>query len=93
MREGNTNHMIANWDMLITEYSSIAPTTVALGKEGYAHPAVDFLRGLALIEKGGSSGNHIVELCRSLVATPHLGAVSAGRRVSKRHPVQGRQTP
>src|SRR5262249_17736370 len=52
--DGNTEHMIANCRVLIAQYSTVAFTAAALGKEvhSYIHP--DVLRRVLPVQNGGT---------------------------------------
>ena len=62
--DGNTNHMIANCDALVTRYSSVVYIALALGKEVFADVDVDALRALMPVQNGGRSAARIAEICR-----------------------------
>lgn len=62
--EGNTNHMIANADVLVTRYSSVVYIGVALGKEVHADIDQETLRRLAPIQNGGTSARRIANICK-----------------------------
>jgi hypothetical protein len=62
--DGNTDHMIANCDVLVTRYSSVVYVALALGKEVHADVEVARLRRLAPVQNGGTSGRRIAEVCR-----------------------------
>ncbi|MCX7877913.1 MAG: hypothetical protein N2510_04635 [Ignavibacteria bacterium] len=72
-REGNTNHMIANCDVLFTTYSSVVFTGLALGKEVYSNFNVDILKKLLPVQNGGISAKNIASLCRKLVEGERVG--------------------
>ncbi|MBS1910973.1 MAG: hypothetical protein JST22_03220 [Bacteroidetes bacterium] len=61
---GNTNHMIANCDVLITKYSSVVFVGLALGREVHSYFDIGELRRLAPMQNDGSSGRAIAEVCR-----------------------------
>lgn len=63
--EGNAHHMVANCDVLITQYSSLAFTGLALGKEVHSHFGLDLLKRLMPIQNGGASAKNIAAICRS----------------------------
>lgn len=65
--EGNAHQMVANCDVLITKYSSIVYTAIALGKTIYADADLDQLRKLAPLQNGGSSAERIAKVCSELV--------------------------
>jgi hypothetical protein len=61
---GNTNHMIANCDVLVTRYSSVVYVALALGKEVQADVPIERLRDLLPIQNRGTSARRIAEVCR-----------------------------
>jgi hypothetical protein len=65
--EGNTEQMIANCDELITQYSTVVYTGIALGKKVYSYFDVNTLKALAPIQNGGSSADHIADICRQYI--------------------------
>lgn len=67
LKDGNTNHMIANCNVLITQVSSVVFTGIALGKEIYSNFDLDALHKLAPIQNGGTSANRIAEECRIIL--------------------------
>ena len=64
---GNTNHMIANCSELITQYSTVVYTGIALGKKVHSYFKVDELKRLAPIQNGGISAKNIAQVCGSYV--------------------------
>jgi len=66
-RTGNTNHMIANCDMLITQVSSVVFTGIALGKQVYSYHNHEELTKLSPLQNGGTSALRIAEECRRLL--------------------------
>jgi hypothetical protein len=62
---GNTNHMVANSDVVITQYSSVVYVGIALGKEVHSYFDLDSLRRLCPIQNGGTSASHIAKECRN----------------------------
>ena len=67
LKDGNTNHMIANCSVLITQVSSVVFTGIALGKEVYSNFDLDTLRKLAPIQNGGTSASRIADECRNIL--------------------------
>lgn len=61
--EGNTDHMIANCDVLVTRYSSVVYVALALGKEVHADVDLGTLRRLLPVQNGGTSGRRIADVC------------------------------
>lgn len=67
---GNVHHMIANYDILIAQNSSVVYTGLALGKEVYSYLDQSVLTKLLPIQNGGKSAERIAEVCRQLVYIP-----------------------
>lgn len=65
--EGNTEHMIANCDTLITRYSSVVYIGLALGKKVYSEFDVEELKKLTPIQNKGLSAFNISEIGRDLL--------------------------
>lgn len=63
-RSGNTNHMIANCTELITQYSTVVFTGIALGKKVHSWFNVDELMKLTPVQNGAISAQNIAGLCR-----------------------------
>lgn len=57
--KGNTDHMIANCDVLITKFSSVVYVGLALGKEVHSYFNLDELKRLQPIQNGGTSAGLI----------------------------------
>ena len=66
-QSGNTNHMIANCCELITQYSTVVYTGIALGKKVHSYFDINELRRLAPIQNGGTSAKNISQICRAYV--------------------------
>jgi hypothetical protein len=62
---GNTDHMIANCDVLVTLWSTVVYVGLALGKEVYSAFDLETLRALTPIQNGGISAQNIADLCRA----------------------------
>jgi hypothetical protein len=65
--DGNIDHMIANCDALICQYSTVVYTGIALGKEVHSYFDLDMLKRLAPMQNGGVSGQNIARLCRHIL--------------------------
>jgi len=65
--EGNINHMIANCSELITQYSTVVYTGIALGKKVHSYFDIEKLKGLSPIQNNGSSATSIASICRNYV--------------------------
>jgi len=65
--EGNIEHMIAHCDELITQFSTVVYTGIALGKKVHSYFDVEKLKKLAPIQNGGSSASNIADICRRYI--------------------------
>lgn len=65
--EGSTEHMIANCEELITQYSTVVYIGIALGKKVHSYFDVDKLKRLAPVQNGGISAALIADLCRRYI--------------------------
>lgn len=87
--DGNTEEMIANCDVLITQWSSTVFVGMALGKTVYSNFPLPELERLLPWQNGGTAAARIAGVCRELLATEAaarrarqprlLHAVPAGR--------------
>jgi hypothetical protein len=66
--DGDINPMIANCDILITQYSSVAYTGLALGKEVHSYFDIEELKRLMPIQNGGRSAENIAHTCMEFLA-------------------------
>jgi hypothetical protein len=64
---GNTSHMIANCCELITQYSTVVYTGIALGKKVHSYFDVEELKRLAPVQNGGLSARNIAHVCRGYI--------------------------
>jgi hypothetical protein len=62
---GNTNEMIANCEELITQYSTVVYTGIALGKKVHSYFDVDELKRLAPLQNNGASAKNIAHIVRN----------------------------
>ncbi|HVR62411.1 MAG TPA: hypothetical protein VMU50_10955 [Polyangia bacterium] len=69
---GSAEEMIANCDVLITQYSSTAYVGLALGKEVHSFFDVAELARLCPIQNGRTSARRIADVCRQLLGLPML---------------------
>jgi hypothetical protein len=58
---GNTDHMIANCDVLVTRFSTVLLVALALGKDVHAELPPEDLVDLAPIQNGGTSAKTIAD--------------------------------
>lgn len=75
--DGDTNAMIANCSVLITQFSTVTYIGLVLGKEVYSYLDLDELKRLMPVQNGGTSAKLIAEECRSLIASPKPFSVEA----------------
>jgi DNA-directed RNA polymerase subunit K/omega len=66
--DGNTNHMIANCDALVTRYSSVVYVALALGKEVHSDMPIERLRRLMPVQNGGTAAHRIADVCRAILS-------------------------
>jgi hypothetical protein len=64
---GNTEHMIANCDVLVTRFSTVVYVGIALGKQVYSEFDLNTLYRQAPIQNGGTSATSIARVCRQHV--------------------------
>ena len=64
-QSGNTNHMVANCDVLVTRYSSVLFIGHALGKEVHSKLSISEINKLAPIQNNGSSAKRIAEAIKN----------------------------
>lgn len=65
--DGNTNHMIANCNVLVTQYSTVVYVGLALGKECHSYFDMSLLRSLVPWQNGGTSATRIANVCRDVL--------------------------
>lgn len=68
--DGNTNHMIANCDVLITKYSSVVYIGMALGKEVHSLFDIEMLKKLTPIQNNGTSAERIARIGMQFLEKP-----------------------
>jgi hypothetical protein len=66
-KHGCAEEMIANCDVLVAQWSSVAFVGLALGKEVHSSWPPDVLRRLMPIQNGGTSARRIANVCRELL--------------------------
>jgi hypothetical protein len=67
LTSGNTNHMIANCEVLITQYSTVVYVGLALGKECHSYFDIAQLKRLQPMQNGGTSARNIAHVCDELL--------------------------
>lgn len=65
--KGNVHEMIANADVLITKFSTVVYTGIALGKEVYSGFDLKMLKKLSPTQNGGRSAANIAGVCNDLL--------------------------
>jgi hypothetical protein len=97
---GNTEHMIANADVLITRFSTTVYVGLALGKEVYSEFNVDELRRLTPLQNGRAAEN-IAAVCRHILLTggwsqdsfPGFAVGRAGNQAAEPAGVRAEEVP
>ena len=69
-QKGNTNHMIANCDTLITKYSSVVYIGMALGKEVHSYFDINDLKKLMPIQNNDTSAERIARIGMQMLESP-----------------------
>jgi hypothetical protein len=69
---GPTEHMVANCDVLITQFSSVVFVGLALGKEVHSYHPIETLRRLTPAQNGCAARNIARECRRLLAVRPRL---------------------
>jgi hypothetical protein len=64
---GNCEYMIANCDVLITQYSTVTYIGLALGKEVHTELDLDELKILLPEQNGGKSAERIARICQEYI--------------------------
>jgi hypothetical protein len=67
--QGSAEQMVANCEVLIVQYSTLAYVGLALGKEVHAYADLEELRRLLPVQ-GGGAARHIASACRGLLGRP-----------------------
>lgn len=75
---GNLHEMIANCDILITQYTSATFTGLALGKVVYSYLDINNLSRLLPIQNGGVSAWRIAQIGQRLITLPESGTIQTG---------------
>lgn len=86
--EGNIHEMIANCDVLITKYSTVVYTGIALNKEVYSEIDINELKKLAPIQNSGNSAYNISNECRRLLMNSKANQFQRIRRIPLYNPFQ-----
>lgn len=81
LTSGNTNHMIANCDVLITKFSSVSFVGLALGKEVHSYFDIEELKKLLPWQNNGTSAERIAKVGLQLI-DEHS---SVNEKMTKKH--------
>lgn len=65
--KGNTDHMIANCEELITQYSSVVYIGMALGKKVHSYFPMEMLRARMPLQNNGTSAKKIADIARGYI--------------------------
>jgi len=65
--DGNANYMVANCDVLITQYSTLGYVGLELGKEVHSYFDMYELKKLAPLQNNGTSAKKIAAICSSYI--------------------------
>jgi hypothetical protein len=74
---GSAEEMIANAEVVVTQWSSTAFVALALGKEVHSHFPIEQLRQLLPIQNGGRSAGNIARVCREVLASNRPSPIMA----------------
>lgn len=72
--DGNSNHMIANCQELITQYSTLVYVGIILGKKVHSYFDLNDLYRLVPKQNGGTSAQKIADICRGYMEFKGTGA-------------------
>lgn len=70
MLRGNTDHMIANAAVVITQRSTCTFVALALDKEVHSYLDLETLETLMPLQNGGTSAMNIAEVCQQVLERP-----------------------
>lgn len=74
--QGRTEHMIANCDVLVTQFSTVVYIGLALEKECYSYFPMDELQRLLPVQNGGRSAANIADVCREVLEESRAPALA-----------------
>ena len=66
--DGNADHMVANCDELITQYSTLVYVGIGLGKKVHSYFNLHDLYDLMPWQNGGTSAKRIAKICKEFIA-------------------------
>ncbi len=73
---GSAEEMIANAEVVVTQWSSTAFVAMALGKEVHSNFPIDELRRLLPVQNGGGSAGNIARVCREVLASNRPASIA-----------------
>ena len=79
---GNTEEMIANCDVLITQFSSTVYVGIALGKEVYSNFSIKELKRLTPLQNNSAAKN-IADVCREVIELSETNIIPFQQKESK----------
>ena len=71
--DGDSNHMVANCEELITQYSTLVYVGIVLGKKVHSYFDVNELYRLVPEQNGGTSARRIAEICHGFMESKATG--------------------
>ncbi len=72
--DGNSDHMVANCEELITQYSTLAYVGIVLGKKVHSYFDLNELYRLVPKQNGGTSAKNIADICHGYMEFNGTGA-------------------
>ena len=88
--QGSAEEMVANCEVLIVQYSTLAYVGLALDKEVHAYADLEQLRRLLPLQ-GGGAARHIAGACRALLGQPTGGVAEIPGTLRSSPSSRGRQ--
>ena len=83
LKDGNTEHMIANCEAVVAQQSTVAFTAAALGKEVHSYIDPAHLRQVLPMQNGGTSARNIAEICRACFESNPIRIPQARTRIAQ----------
>ena len=90
---GSAEALVANCDVLVTQYSSVVYVGLALGKEVHSYFDQDKLKELLPIQNGGRAARNVAEVCRELLRESQTRPANARTSRKARFPFGRRTEP
>jgi hypothetical protein len=86
LADGNTEQMIANCAAIVAQYSTVAFTAAALGKEVHSYIDPELLQRILPVQNGGTSASNIAEVCRGCFESSPAEIERMRARIAPRSP-------